>query len=416
MGRARHERALMPAEATGTPGDGGLAARLRADGDAAGGPVLNGDVSAQHRDFAYEGVGVRVETPDASMLEWLEEFLLPAFALPSPPTPVDHVVRIEVNADGFSHLLRLGPHRSGSVVDGFMMDRGALQLPLWNTGGHDGSTVFDQQLGVFYHCDVERQCTRVVAASSTAHVRVAAMRVVRELAMSHVHDGGGVILHAAAFQVKGCAIAIAGPKRAGKTTLLVHALRSGALDFIANDRVAVGGTARRAVGRGIPTIVNLRVSTVACFAGLEERLVGAQYHYGFTVEEAAQRFTTVASVPKEAWSLTPAQFCQLVGAHLAVRAPLAAIVFPRVASDVVGIELHEMPKTAAISAILDALFPAPSSGGLFGPRRLGAGDDRSAARERCSALLAGVPTYECRLGRRAYADTAWLERVDTWTV
>jgi hypothetical protein len=268
---------------------------------------------------------------------------------------------------------------------------------------------------VFYDQDARRRRTRVLAASPSARVRVAVMRVVRELAMNHVHRAGGVVLHAAAFMVDGRAIAVAGPKRAGKTTLLLHALQSGASDCLANDRLAVVGDGLRAIGRGIPTIVNLRVSSAACFASLEARLVAQPYDYRFTLEEGRQS-PAEAVVPLDAWTLTQAQLCELVGVCLAPRAPIAAILFPRMVPDETGIEIHEVSKTVAVAILLDALFPAPGTDALFSDAEPLSAGAPTAAQDRCSAMLGGVASYECRLGGRAYVDHTWLKRLDVWSL
>ena len=74
----------------------------------------------------------------------------------------------------------------------------------------------------------------------TPTARVALMRVVREYAMLYATQAGWLILHAAAVCVGGDAFVIAGPKRAGKTTLLLHALRNEQGAYVSNDRVALG--------------------------------------------------------------------------------------------------------------------------------------------------------------------------------
>ena len=56
------------------------------------------------------------------------------------------------------------------------------------------------------------------------NARVSLMRVIRELSMTHAESRGGVLIHGAAYLVKGRAVAIAGAKGSGKTTSLIQAL------------------------------------------------------------------------------------------------------------------------------------------------------------------------------------------------
>ena len=73
----------------------------------------------------------------------------------------------------------------------------------------------------------------------TARVRL--MRVVREYFHNAALHAGGLVLHAAAVVHDGRAIAVAGRKGAGKTTMLLRLLRDANASFLSNDRVLVTG-------------------------------------------------------------------------------------------------------------------------------------------------------------------------------
>lgn len=368
-----------------------------------------------HRDFHCEGLAIRVEATDSPTLEWLTEFFAPSFTPRKDGDCVDQFVRLDLDSDEFARISDRGPQPDGTLIDCFALDRGLVQLPLWNAAGNDERIVFDRQMAAFYCRDRTRRRTRVVASVSAGGTRVGLMRVVRELAMTHLQRFGWVIAHAAAFIVDGRAIIVTGPKRAGKTTLLVHALRSGATHLIANDRVAIRVGPDGSIARGIPTIVSLRVSTTPRFSGLDTRLLNARYDYRFTLEEIRQNGVGPRSAPLEAWSLTPIQFCDLLDARAAVQAPVAAILFPRFSNDQREIVLQEMAKPEAIKALASALFPAHVDGALFVADQAPAvAEHWATARATCEALVASVGIHECQLGRAEDGDGAWLSRVRGW--
>ena len=106
----------------------------------------------------------------------------------------------------------------------FTLDSRLVRLPRWNGGATDEVVAFDEEFDVYYTVSEARRQVDVLARTLRPWGRVALLRVVRELAMEEAAADGGVFLHAAAFERDGIAYVIAGPKHAGKTTLLVHAL------------------------------------------------------------------------------------------------------------------------------------------------------------------------------------------------
>jgi hypothetical protein len=102
--------------------------------------------------------------------------------------------------------------------------------------------VFDEELGAFYRrSQGDPAVVEIVAARDRAETRLALLRVVREYAMLYAARAGWLILHAAAVDFGDYGLVIAGPKRAGKTTLLLHALRNERGRYVSNDRVALSG-------------------------------------------------------------------------------------------------------------------------------------------------------------------------------
>jgi hypothetical protein len=363
------------------------------------------------RDFHYEDCAIRVAAPDASIVAWLAEFLAPAFAVRDPVADVEELVSLQIDAAEFDRMYDRGPSPDGRVAGCFMFDRGLVELPLWN-GAEDGElVVLDRQLGAFYRRDRTRGRTHVVARAAVGSTRVAVMRVVRELVMVHLQRAGWMLVHAAGFIVDDGAVIVAGPKRAGKTTLLMHALESGRARFIANDRLAIRVGSDGAVVRGMPTIVSVRVSTTPRFPDLDARLLRSRYDYRRTLEETRRDGLAAPRAPAEAWSLTPIQFCDVFGAAAGIRATAAAIVFPRFLTQRHQITVHELAKPDARAALAAALFPPHDATALFMSDSTVPGAVGPMARTTTESLLAATSTYVCDLGAGPTADHAWLSQV-----
>lgn len=358
--------------------------------------------------YRAPGLALGVEVDEPSVLEWLDEFLAPSFvagaALHAAPD-----VRLVSGRGAFDALRARGPAPSGELVDCFALDQGLVRLPAWQ-GSPGERTVFDEALGAFY-CREASGAVRVVAAEDSPTVRVAVMRVVRELTMCHLAARGWLVLHAAAFVTDGEAVLAVGPKRAGKTTLLSYALLGGAAHCLANDRVAVASTGEPPTAWGIPTIVSLRVAMLPRFPELASTLATGRYAFQFSRRELARGTCPVDRAPARVWSLAPEQYCELVGARLVASAPARAIVFPRLVDDATSISLQPLDAADAASRIAASVFRPHRRDALFVDR----GDDGNPAsddeiRVRSAVLAAGAATYDCRVGGRVAAgDRAWLD-------
>src|SRR5262245_31453609 len=98
--------------------------------------------------FAYDGFTVRAQSADQSHLEWLDEFLSPAFSRAAGETP-DCSVTLDVDDPRHESLLRAGAHQSGRTVRAFVLDRGACDLPVWTSPGST-LALFDPEMVAFY--------------------------------------------------------------------------------------------------------------------------------------------------------------------------------------------------------------------------------------------------------------------------
>jgi hypothetical protein len=242
------------------------------------------------------------------------------------------------------------------------------------------------------------------------------MKLVRELAMSAAWSEASFVMHAAACVAGAQAILIAGPKRAGKSSLLLHALTAPGVRLLANDRVVLALEGTRAVAHPMPTIVNLRADTAqARYPDAEVRRAAYRFHFALTVAEA-ERQPPAADAMARALACSPRQLAHLFGVELADRAPAAVLLLPRVDPTAAGIAVRPLPALEAAARLPDVLFAAGASARISEvfalPRRAPAPRPDALARL-WRAAVERLRVFECRLGADAYAEdpTRLLARI-----
>jgi hypothetical protein len=231
------------------------------------------------------------------------------------------------------------------------------------------------------------------------------MRVVRELASNRAQQGGRFLLHASAFAVGDRGVIVGGPKAAGKTTFLVHALRAARVEYVSNDRVLVVPGARPRV-RGVPAIVSLRSDMLARFPAVAADLAAARYYQRLTLAEAAIRPEPDAGQRAGLPRLSPIQLCRLLGVQARAECELAAMVFPRITGEPGALALERLSPAEARARLESALFgirPGRWVSAVFTLPEDSPPPDRATLAAGCQALAEVIPGFECRLGLDAYA-------------
>jgi hypothetical protein len=354
--------------------------------------------------LAYETLTIDVGADEQATLAWLIEFLAPAFqAVPSDPSLADHLVLFETTPTRYAKLRDALGAASPQTLDGFTYDGRFSRHPGWVAD--DGRIwVHDERHDTFYGVDDAARSVFVVAGHPGPYPRVALMRVVRELATIALHRSDRLPVHGAAFVHDGTAVLLCGPKRSGKTSLLIHALRCGGA-FISNDRLFVS-TEAPVAARSMPTIVMLRNDTLDRFEQLKEAFEAARFDRGRTIAECAPgiaRPEPRAARDFDRPGISPAQLCHLLGVPMQPAAPVGTLLLPRVDQNVDGILIEALPASLAQQALEKSLLKpshptrysqvfAPGSGG----------EEVSAEAERCRRLVEQVPVYACRLGPNAF--------------
>lgn len=349
-------------------------------------------------DLSRAGFTIRVETDDRADLEWLEENLAPGFSSAA-GGPATRLVTKVVDPARYRALLDRGAAFPGTKVTCFGFDGHGGACTVWNV---TPATLYDDEIDVFYQLDLEGTRVVVVAPSPRPSMRIALLRLVREYATHHLAAEEAVQLHAAALGHDDRGMLIVGPKRAGKTSLLIHGLGEPGSMFIANDRAIVSRDARDGwrLG-GMPTVISIRPGTVELLPrpGFS---AARRWSARMTLSEALA--ATVDGPPASAaqpLSLSPRQLCHALGVGRVESAPLRAIVFPRVDAGREGLHVERLEADEAGQRLRShRLDPA---GTVFRSDLAGAGASAGSAAV-LAELPASIPAFEWVLGKRAFAE------------
>lgn len=359
--------------------------------------------------------GVRVLTEWSTHLDWLSECLEPHFSS-STSGEADWQVTFSVSKNRYDALLACGGDSSGQRIPFFALDSRLVELPRWRGAGKGRLVAYDDEFRVFYIVSRRTREIEVLAREAGLWTRVALMRVVREHAMEACARAGGVCLHAAAFEADGKVFLLAGPKNAGKSTLLVHALSAPATRFVSNDRAIVLRGRQGLQVRGMPTLVRVRAGTRRLLPGALQRVEWSADRACLTLPEWGSPAGAMLG-PDDPIILNPAQFAGLLGREQSVGGALAAIIYPQVDVRSSGLVLRPMTTAQRARALASSMFRAHSDREVAGA--FGGGSRGSVERGNClRAMTDGVPMIRCSLGRDAFVRpggaTALVESLLAW--
>jgi hypothetical protein len=348
-------------------------------------------------------IGVEVTCPSAD-LAWLEEFLSPAFCARASGGDVHYGVEAVVDEGRFDAYLAARPAGPLPEAAAFVLDQRVLTTVSWRDPSTGRTAFFDPAHRVVYLTHADTPGVTIVARTGGRLFRGALMRVVREVAMTRAWTPGSLVLHASAFATARGAVIVAGPKRAGKTSLLLYALHGGAA-FISNDRVVLVSGGESFVAHGMPSITSLRHSTLALFPRLAAALDERRYRAHLTIAEAEAS----AAPPDGDGAISPSQLCRAMDARMDAAVPAAAVLLPRVDLSRLGLEILPLDPSAARDRFDDVLFASANRGGTSDVFGIAGGErvvDVSSARALWGRAVNTVPVFECVIGRGAFDEPA----------
>jgi hypothetical protein len=348
------------------------------------------------RPYAWPDLRIMVESTEERHLDWLDEFLAPSFSARGGHRD-DYTVRLVRDAERYHQALTAG--RANGDIDVFVQDTCVVRLPARRDRAH--WLVFDKSYGTVYRLSDLGSPIEILHSGTRTAVRGGLMRVVRELAMNHAIHAGDFILHAACLSVEGRGLIIAGPKRSGKTTLLVHLLGAEGAQYVTNDRLLVCAEEGLGEVRGIPTIVCLREDLFRFFPRLRVQLMEGWYRWLLSLRECSEK----PHPPPKPWpdgrfGITPAQFCSMASRPAIERAHPHAVVFPQVTQRPGSVSILPLSEHETASRLYASLFAAGhgTAGSQLFVDRTRVREDRRDLREACAALARSLRGYSCELG------------------
>lgn len=350
--------------------------------------------------YRYGPASFSVTARDRDAGLWLSEFVQPWFSV-EPPGPSDDSLSLTCSSEAFSKLERAAARAETQPLGCFALDQGVVELPAWREA--DAWWISETGRRSFFH--VREGNVELVSPPQNRPARFSFMRILRELATTRMRaQFGSLDLHAAALEVDGRAVLLAGPKRSGKTTLLIHALGSGSAALLSNDRVLVAADEDPPVAFGVPTAIRIRPQTLDYFprlrSGSPRGLRPLLLHRGELEDCAAG---PLEHTRDEHLTLSPTQLAQRLETTCSASAPVAAVLFPeidplctswsleRLAPDVASIQLREGLYGASRGSRPDTVFEQIL------------GSPHPESRESVARSFAEcVPHFRCRLGPTAY--------------
>jgi len=313
--------------------------------------------------FEYANQRFSVRSFDQVSLSWLNEFLCPAFQ-PVDNGPADWTILVEDDPAFYNKYITQPPHNPPELLDCFTLDGSFSSHEVLQ---RQDTTVIvrDQKRGIIYKIDAEQSRISIVGLANRRIQRMSVARVIRELATVHCLNSGQLHCHRAAFEINGKAIVLAGVKRAGKTSNLIHATHDPAAQFISNDRLFLQTDCDEPVVRGMPTIFKVRPKTLELLPDFGKRWRVRPYHFLETLGEAEYTFSerrkNLFEKPDVDARLSTAQFCELRNTSAICTAKLGAIVFPVISPHTQRENVEPLrPDVASRKLFNDSLLKASS--------------------------------------------------------
>jgi hypothetical protein len=339
---------------------------------------------------------------DPAPIEWVSEFLGPA--LVPAQAPPDWQITLSPDARAYEEELsrRSG---DGEMRACFAFDQEVLAVPVWE--GNSNLTAHDARRSCFVR--VRPGAIELIGNSASRRWRSTLVLLLHELVAARLRSTD-LELHAAAVGTEDGAVAIVGPKGAGKTTLSFNLLRPGLSRAIANDRVFVGIRSGAPAVRGVPTAVKIRPPTLTEFPELRSGIPPLERPYLYTVAELVAAGEN-GDAPDGELFLSPAQVAHQLGVERAGSMEIACLAFPEVDPAASGCGIERLEPDDVRSRIVDNYYGRASGrhqATLFEEIEGGRGVPPPALADELSRVL---PGWRVVLGRDAYAEPDFGERL-----
>lgn len=352
----------------------------------------------------YFHLTIRVRSHEASDMTWIKEFFSPQFEVTS---ALIHDCEVDFLRDDayFKNLSDKKPALK-QEVNGFFLRKKMTKFLQWQSL-EDKEIVFDPEFNVFYILSLTKKNVMIVAHTrKSIGSRTALMRVIREFSMNHARTCGGHFVHSSAFSLDGKGMIIAGPKNAGKTSLLIYLLQNLPSRFITNDRVLISLNQYKFRLLGMPSVITVSKDTFAMFPQLESAFAKHRFHHRYTIDEILEENILPYKKETQIFTFSPGQFCTLLKAIPSPGSPLSAVLFPKVSKTKEKMSLkilapQEASEKLKTAELIKTALPSQSIFNInthksYSPK------NKLDYEEFTARLASQIPCYDCILGPPTY--------------
>ena len=353
--------------------------------------------------YQYNELNLQVVTPSLTEHNWLEEFFCPHFKVVDRAIP-EYRIFFKEDTAYYNKLLSQKEQSKNELVNCFLLDNRAIQLPRFNISEHK-SVIFDDNFQVFYLINEDKSEIHLWTVTNNFRARIALMRVIRELTMNYLMGEGSLIIHGSAFVSDRKAIITVGNKGAGKTTFLLHNLQAEKHQYLSNDRLFISKTNEEYLVKGIPTIAAILPSTLEILPNIKSRLDSSFFQTKFTIEEAKKSCKPPQTSKNGKIGITPAQLCQITDTVPISEAKAWAIIFPKITNQQGGMQFKKLSEKEAEGIFAQAIFGGYAwhdKKNAFNLRSNQIKPDKITLKKNWQDLIQKVNCYQCELGTEAY--------------
>jgi hypothetical protein len=177
------------------------------------------------------------------------------------------------------------------------------------------------------------------------------LRMLRDTIIRRYEDYGYGLFHAAVAVIKEKGILIVGSKGAGKTSLLCHFLHATSADFLANDRVLIGGIKCENL-LFVPLPIRISNKTIDSIPSLAQFMAVSP-----SLNRTLSEETPPTSLVDNKLELTPRELGIAFDAGLSTTAKLSVILFPQFKPSLgQGVEFHLINLSDAVPILRECCF------------------------------------------------------------
>ncbi len=301
--------------------------------------------------FAHDSCVVELSGLSSSHVDWVADFLFPVFVRSG--RGADISVRLHPAPEAGRWEPTKTPDAMRTQL--FIVDGSPGRALSWRSD--DGTRgIHDEESRTSITMGPGPEIALSVGDGSE-DLRLALLRLLRDLATWRALARGAVLLHASAVSIDGAVVAMAGRKGSGKTTLLLQACQRDGVRIVANDRLLVGADLpARTIG--IPTIVKLLRGTVDLFPALADEIKTHRLNFLDAPREAQHRSAARVASHRGNFNLSPGQLCQAMAVGRGAAGWLSTVIFPEIDPSVEREGLLELDRAAGLQRLRrDGLFP-----------------------------------------------------------